>query len=818
MRSQRSAPRTGPGRRPAQVFVTPRRHIRQHTRRPQAAPPAAVRAHVAGAATPRTAVERFLAARALTVRTSAVLLLTALAALASVLASAPPATAGDAGGGVRDARGSVTSAKSAEGRADGGSEGRTDGKAQGKAAGKAEDGRTDTPAAYLAERLRENPVYLSDQFPRTNPLSSAPRFAEQARRTGVPTYVLIVPREAVDVADGEELLAAVHDRLGKKGLYILLDGTGAAPFVSTFGVDVPAEDAATATQFELPYDAGTLLTLTHFVEALRSDDVAERAREALDSGIDGSEPDDLYTDPSEREDQSTATGFLLTCVPLLLLGTGLYVGRRRGGMGPGPALVGSVAAGAAVLIGVGALFVHDDTRSDGDPLPTAADMNARTERVADGLRESPLYTDPLTSGALTPRQRAALTARAERLAVPVYTAVVPLAPEDESSGHGDRLAQRLHKRLGKDGVYVVAGTRPSEGMEIVNYGGKADSSDLYRSTDKLRLGSAGGDTGGSGEGGEGEGAGEGGDSGLYERLDEVLDHVEDARASRPGEPFLPPLSVEDPVEEDALPPLYSGQMIGGAVLGAFGAAAGTGLVAAGFGIGRRTGLVGAPVSRVREVVRLAGADPLSATPDVPQRPSSSWLRRTARRELDELNEEFTHTAETVSDQVRGRAWECLDAATLLLDQEGDSRVDADADAPTLAAGLALIRAGSAALRDRTWAFPVEMRLCVLNPLHGQAVSNRKLKFPGEDGRPRARPVCAGCAAALSAPEVTRAKAQRGVIGTRLLRLRVPGGGSGAYEPYDRLPGPLAATDGTGARAGLTSDQLVRRVREQLGVH
>lgn len=673
-------------------------------------------------------------------------------------------------------------------------------------------------AAYLAERLRENPVHLSDEFPRTTPLSSASRFAEQAKRTGVPTYVLVVPRQAFAAGDGEEMLAAVHDRLREKGLYVLLDGTGSAPSVAAFGVEVPAQDAATATQFELPYDAGTLLTFTHFVDVLRSGDAAERAREGLDSSMDGgSEPDDLYTTRSERGDQSFVTGLLLAGVPLLLLGVGWSVRCWRG-KGPGPALLVPVAAGTAVLIGFGAPLVHDDTRSDGDLLPTAADMDARVARVADGLRDSALYADPLSPGVLTARQRARLEAHAARLDVPVRTAVVPLTPEDESAGRADRFAHLLHERLDEDGVYVVAGVRPGDGVEIVNHGARVDSAALYRTTRDLRYG--------TGTGTEEESGGKGEDQ-LYHQLDEALSLIGKAPPKPRGEgPRMPAPPVDDPVEEDELPPLYSGETVGGAVLGGFGAAAGTGAVAGVLAAARRFGPVrrprltrGTARARAGAVVHTAAMGPFSATPEAPARPSNGWLRRTARRELDALNQEFTRTSETVSDQVRGRAWECLDAATLLLDQEGDNRVDADADAPTLATGLALLRAGSATLRDRTWAFPVELRLCLLNPLHGQAAGNEKLKLPGENGSARARPVCAECAAALTAPDANSAKARRQVVKDRLLRLRTPGSArTGTYERYDRLPGPLGAAETTGRGTGLTADQLVRRVREQLGVH
>ncbi|MGP3985586.1 hypothetical protein [Streptomyces sp. 3N207] len=674
-----------------------------------------------------------------------------------------------------------------------------------------------TPAAYLAEQLRRSPVYLSDQLPRTNPLSARPAVVKEAKRTGVPTYVLVLP--GTGTVDGDGLLAAVHDRLGKDGLYLLFGGDGGSPEVGTFGVDVPARDAAMATTFELPYDAGTLVTFRHFVDVLRSGDAAQRAEKGADASRAGEEPDNLYTSSTDRENQGFLTGILLTGVPVLIVAVGWYVRRWRGGKGPGLRLLVPVAAGVALTIGVGAPLVFDDTRSDGDPVPTAADMKARTVRVAHGLRSEPVYADPLAAGLLSRAELARLRKHAERLDVPVHVVVVPLDTTDESGGDGELLAKRLHSRLGSggDGIYVVADAAEDGELEVVNYGAKVDSAKLYDATEDLRFGEdrAGKD-----------------DEGLYPRLDEALRIIDRAPSGPRSGPYLDPLAAEDPVAEDKLPSLYSGDFGPGALLGAVGALAALGVTAAGLGAARRAGL-GAPQATARgSAARRSAASSDDTAPQAPARPSAGWLRRTARRELDELNDEFERLSTELPDAVRTRAWDCLDAATLLLDQEGDNRVDADADAPTLAAGLALIRTGRAVLADRATATAAQLRLCTLNPLHGPWAASRKLTLPGEGGGARSRPVCAECRAALDGhgeassafsgsrtARSARTARTAGVVAERLLCLRAPGAGRSApYEPYHRVPGPLDATQGTGRGQGPTAEQIVRRVREQLGVH
>ncbi|MFW6691673.1 hypothetical protein [Streptomyces sp. MAR4 CNX-425] len=223
------------------------------------------------------------------------------------------------------------------------------GAGQAAADGDTPDG--ETQAAYLAEQLRDDPVYISDQVPREVPRSAAAEFARTAERTGVPTYVLVLPN---DPLYGEQLLAAVHDRVGEDGLYVLIDAGLPTIRATSYGVDVPVRDAVAVTTFELPFDAWPIETFRLFVEALNDEDVAERAEAAREKygGSDGQEPtatpeplhhapretpeDDDEVSITDRKNQSFLTGISLAGLPLLILLIGVYVRRLRRLPHPGP--------------------------------------------------------------------------------------------------------------------------------------------------------------------------------------------------------------------------------------------------------------------------------------------------------------------------------------------------------------------------------------------------------------------------------------------------------------------------------------------------
>ncbi|MCX4818607.1 hypothetical protein OG883_01525 [Streptomyces sp. NBC_01142] len=176
-------------------------------------------------------------------------------------------------------------------------------------------------ARYLADRLRENPVYVSDQMPRELPRSAAPGIARTAQRTGVPTFVLALPR--VDYERDAPLLQAVHELLGRPGLYVLLHDDTVSE-AQAYGVDVrtrDARDAAFATSYELPSDASAEDAFLRFTEILTSGKAKERYEAAEATyGIDSDvEPEAMNTTYEQRENQTLTVGIVLGAVPLLLL-------------------------------------------------------------------------------------------------------------------------------------------------------------------------------------------------------------------------------------------------------------------------------------------------------------------------------------------------------------------------------------------------------------------------------------------------------------------------------------------------------------------
>ncbi|MFE7318618.1 hypothetical protein ACFU7T_36785 [Streptomyces sp. NPDC057555] len=671
---------------------------------------------------------------------------------------------------------------------------------------------TDTPsqATYLAEQLRHSPVYVSDQMPRAVPRSTAPEFAAEARRLGVPTYVVVLPSLSSGGMDSG-LLAAVHDRLGRKGLYVAVSESG-LPNVQSFGVSVPgAADARTATVYELPYDATSREVFRHFVDLVLSGHAherAEKARAAYGGAYNSHEPPTLHTTRTDRQNQSFLTGVVVAGVPLSALFLTNYALRRRGtgAGGPGGAAVpgrrapskgtgsprpgsgkgaGAKAGrvpevslakagggagrarrhrwvlplGALVLAGLLAFTasrVFDDTSTGDGSVPTAADMRARVDRVAEGLRHDPLYVDPESPSPLDAAQRAELRKRIGALPVPVLVAALPSSLDDESAGNKDRLAQLLHDRLHRDALFVIADL-PNGSLWTANYGTRLDTGSLYdESRDPASVGRDA--------------------ATLGPRLDRLLASVATARTSKTaGEPFAP-LPVPDPVAEQRLPGLFTGDFQPGLFIGALAALL-------------LFGLVVAVWASVRWLLRLRTGTAAGA--EAPVEPGQAWLRRTARREVAALTAELEPAA-GLPQTAHRRAWECLDAAALLIDGDSDGRIDTDATPAALACAIVLARAGRAVVADPSAATHV----CHRNPLHG-AATERERNGTGR-GRSSARPVCAAC---------------RETPGAVLRLSGADGPGYRGSTPYPDHPGPLATLV-----KGAGIDQLTREVRESFGVN
>ncbi|MFI6371589.1 hypothetical protein [Streptomyces sp. NPDC050546] len=631
-----------------------------------------------------------------------------------------------------------------------------------------------TQAAYLAERLRENPVHVTDQLPREVPASTAPDFARLAKKTGVPTYVLVLPMQVS--TDAEQLLGAVHDRLGRDGLYVLFEGADLAA-ATAYGVRVPADAAITVTRYELPYDAGPLRSFERFADviALGGDKAGARAEAAREKYRDD-EPADLYIGPSDRSNQSFLTGILLTGVPLMIVLTAWYARRHRRRSAAERRVPRWVVPGAAALtaatIALAAPVVFDQTRSSAAKPPTPAELSARVERVAAGLKQDAVYADPESPRVLDSRQLARLHERIRDFrrsdgGGPVYVALVPQTPESESAGDSWLFAAAVHAKARQDGLYVVAD--PDDGtIDVYNYGLRIDADSLsFDLPDSVTLGDSRAD--------------EADDHLLGERLDTLMTFLDKAeRTDRPGFESTP-AAAPNADEEYALPPLFATDFWPGLFVGAFLALVLSGVVAGG------TWIVGGLTGRRRTAPEPADLLPVTA----PTEPSVSYLRRTAHAELTSLVGAFSDPDD------RGRAWDHLDAAMLLVEGDPDRARRSGTDPATLVAVIVLARAGRAALSGD------ENDLCCgVNPLHGSGVRLSHVRVSAEGTSRRLLPVCALCRDAAIADPLG--------MPARLMRLPAPAGG-GRVPYYDATDGPLTAVP-----KGIT--RLIEKVRETAGVH
>ncbi|MGW0496814.1 hypothetical protein ACWD0Z_15655 [Streptomyces sp. NPDC003007] len=628
-----------------------------------------------------------------------------------------------------------------------------------------------TRAAYLADRLRENPVHVTDQLPREIPRSTAPDLARIAKKTGVPTYVLVLPVQSS--TDGGQLLGAVHDRLGRDGLFVLFEGPDIAE-ARAFGVRAPADAALIVTQYELPYDSGPLRSFERFADVIAQGDEKATARaEAARERYRDDEAADLYIGPSDRRNQSFLTGILLTGVPLTILLLAAFAGRGRPKKPVLRRLVWGAALLSAAAVALTTTVVFDQTRSSAARPPSPADLSARVERVAAGLKQDPVYADPESPRVLDARQLARLHERIRDFrrsdgGGPVYVSLVPQTPASESAGDSALFAAAVHTKVGRDGVYVVAD--PDDGtIDVYNHGLRLDGNRLSIDVpDSVTLGDSRAD--------------EADDHLLGERLDALMTFLDDTpRTDRPWSEPAPP-AAPSAADETALPPLFSTDFWPGLVVGAF-AALLLSSVAAG-----ATWIVRAVRRRRSPAPEPSGGLPLTA----PTEPSASYLRRTAYAELTALTAGFTDPED------RDRAWDHLDAALLLVDGDPGRVRQPGTDAATLVAVIVLARAGRAALAGETADL-----CCGVNPLHGPAARRHHVRVSAEGNSRRLLPVCPPCGdTAVAAP--------RGIPG-RLLKLPDPSLGNARLPYYDVADGPLTAVPQGIAR-------LIDKVRETAGVH
>ena len=353
-----------------------------------------------------------------------------------------------------------------------------------------------------------------------------------------------------------DFLAAVQDRVAEPGLYVYLrPGTYGVTAVSR-GVNLPVERADRvltrdgALHTYLPMQAKA----EAFVQTLTAPDLDQRYEERWGSSLRTLGPVywwaetklrelrlETYNGPARLGEMvGLVVGLSLTLAVVL---TSTRAGRRTRAaqagytgrlFGDRALVVGAVlstATGAAVLV---ASLIHLDSATLPEDVEHVAPVppetapyvvdTVRVERVAQALREDPLYVDPQAE--VDVRGLAEAAERELPEDVPVHVAVLPMNTHDESGGDGEIFAHALHHVMGEDGFFVVVyGRSEATQVETARFGvGFADQgrdwSHLGEVTGYLQ------------------------DTSPERALNGVLDVVEGEMVAAPGEASEVPYSVE----------------------------------------------------------------------------------------------------------------------------------------------------------------------------------------------------------------------------------------------------------------------------------
>ncbi|MQA95039.1 MAG: hypothetical protein GEV11_10460 [Streptosporangiales bacterium] len=174
----------------------------------------------------------------------------------------------------------------------------------------------DDLADHLAARLRQDPVYVSDNAVREITPAAAPRLREAAATLGVPAYVVIVPDAR------EDLLALLRDRLGRDGVYYVGDTDGISAYVRQYGAEsaLPVRDAEHVALCETDGAADHFVRFTELVHA-------PGLRERVEN-LDRDAHESAYEAADRRQDQ-IMTGAFLGASVVAAIGTFVLAERRR---------------------------------------------------------------------------------------------------------------------------------------------------------------------------------------------------------------------------------------------------------------------------------------------------------------------------------------------------------------------------------------------------------------------------------------------------------------------------------------------------------
>lgn len=350
--------------------------------------------------------------------------------------------------------------------------------------------------------------------------------------------------------------------------------------------------------------------------------------------------------------------------------------------------------------------------------PAAA--QSRAAKIADALRESPVYVDDgaYASAVDAGRQRK-LVAQIEKTGLPIKVALVPLVKGDDFGGDAGTLAEVLHSRLGGDLILITTSDMAGwlRGYEWPD--GKHQAHEAVGAVSLLE---------------------EMKDVGLAGRVEKAIELIHEGEGKRVYEEATAdlgdggPREAKAPAGDSAAEPADSGS--GGPWLVVAVIAAAVAVAAAALLYVRRHRTrgtrAGAPFASPQAVFAAA------------READEGALRRRAEDEVVALGEAAQAADGTATGAARLRtALDAYAAAGTVLD---GARTRAD-----LAGVLALVAEG----RDALQAAPDALPLCFFNPLHGRAARRIRWRLLGHRHQLHVA-ACATCAQAVRtrrAPEV-----------------------------------------------------------------
>jgi hypothetical protein len=132
----------------------------------------------------------------------------------------------------------------------------------------------DERPAIIARALARSPVYVSDSLERVAKPAEVRALRSAVRRLPFRAYVVIVPvfRGETGLASGDDLLAVLHDLLGRDGIYLVSDESGIFQTAASYGAAVryPADRVTLAALEDVPRREGPVARARYALELMRT--------------------------------------------------------------------------------------------------------------------------------------------------------------------------------------------------------------------------------------------------------------------------------------------------------------------------------------------------------------------------------------------------------------------------------------------------------------------------------------------------------------------------------------------------------------------